>query len=156
MVSKIFVPAESCCWFSNEISCSHLGGIKIAAVPRPVIPSPFPILRSMAICRDAGALAAAMNSDAVYSSGRRVRKRTWISSSRVVRAAYRSGSTCELATNWEPSAEKRVFYEQVRTVKSFFCVSGTILLEVPEWPKGLEKFGWCLERYLRTTGRVVD
>jgi hypothetical protein len=30
-------------------------------------------------------------------------------------------------------------------VKSSFAFSGTILLEVPEWPKGLEKSGWCLE-----------
>ena len=42
--------------------------------------------------------------------------------------------------------DKPTFYEQVRMVKFFLRVSGTILLEVPEWPKGLEKSGWCLER----------
>lgn len=31
-------------------------------------------------------------------------------------------------------------------VKSSFVFSVTISLEVPEWPKGLEKSGWCLER----------
>jgi hypothetical protein len=42
--------------------------------------------------------------------------------------------------------DKPTFYEQVRMVKSSFPFSGTILSEVPEWPKGLEKSGWCLER----------
>jgi hypothetical protein len=42
--------------------------------------------------------------------------------------------------------QKPTFYEQVRVVKSSFAFSGTILLEVPEWPKGLEKSGWCPER----------
>jgi hypothetical protein len=43
-------------------------------------------------------------------------------------------------------SEKPTFYEQVRMVKSCFAFSGTILLEVPEWPKGLEKSGWRFER----------
>lgn len=44
------------------------------------------------------------------------------------------------------TSAKATFYEQVRMVKFSFPFSGTILQDVPERPKGLEKSGWCLER----------